>query len=145
MLTQPPFKYQVGAGAGQLVKDEAPYFDWRNFATQTDANRALAAVQTIDPNATMALDNGIEGGYAPSGDPNPDNAGVYLITGTDPVTLDEIDEFAGSIADRETEPEDGIDPSFQSITNFSDGTKSKLGPVKLVHSAADDGCVWVLA
>lgn len=137
MFTQPPFKYTQGARAGQLVTNFPPWNDWRHFATEADAQIILGLVRELAPGASLMKADNFEGGYVESGDPNPGNAHVYIISGYVPNsdgTMAPILEFAGDLVDRRTEPQDGIDayplPPQGSV---------------LAYSKSDQGLVWVAA
>jgi hypothetical protein len=136
MQKQPPYRYAVGAGAGQLVNNEAPYWAWSHFCSRADAEAMLATVKDMTPDAELVDYTNAEGSYVPSGRPNPDNVRVWAINGSVQGKNGEwlpILEYAGSLIDRKAKPQDGVD-------NYP-----LTEPVKLVYSASDQGLVWVRA
>ncbi len=140
MLTQPPFKYTQGTRAGQLVTNTFPWNDWRHFILEVDAQKMLQLVRELAPGAMMMSGDGYEGGYAPSGDPNPGNAHVFIIHGyvpdpKNPENVQEILEFAGDIWERMTAPQTGLD----------DYPLKPGGAVQLVYSPSEQGLIWKAA
>lgn len=135
MFTQPPYKYTQGSRAGTLISNDPPWMDWRHFAAQADAERILGLVREIAPGASLMKADNWAGGYVPSGDPNPENAHVFLISGyvdQGDGTAAPILEFAGDLVDRQTQPQDGID-----------AYPLPAGGVKLSYSKSDQGLIWV--
>ena len=145
MFTQPPFRYSQGSRAGQPVSNDPPTPAWSYFCSKADADKALAIVQALAGNgeATLINGTGFEGGYIPDGS-NPDNVQVWIIQGyidngmgaqfnRDGTPRYSFDEFAGSLIDRMTKPQDGLDAY-------------PLPPaVKLVYSASEQGLIWKAA
>ena len=129
MQTQPPFRYQQGSGAGQLVNNEPPYYTWTHFCKEADATAFFnKRVKPIVPNAVIQNYTAAEGGYGPSGRPNVGNIQVWVASGS--LEGIPIVEYLGALIDAETTPRDGIDDY------------PLHDPVALEYSPSEQGLVW---
>lgn len=141
MLTQPPYKYAVGAGAGQLIGDEPPYADWTHFCARADAEVMLARVQALGATAELVDYTHADGGYIQFG-PNNLKIAVWIISGSIPGPRGEnlpILDYAGELIDAEFNPPDGSGPR--------DGVDAYPRPpkVQLWYSPSEQGLTWKAA
>ena len=134
MQTQPPFKYAQGAMAGVLVNKQTGA--WSYFAEEDQAKSIYSSVRAIAPDAVLTISDDWSGGFVPSGDPNPANAHVFLISGNVPQSdgsYAPILEFAGYLYDR------------ASVPSIVDTRPLPKNGVKLAYSESNQGLVWVAA